>query len=74
MGLLALYSLGLGIPFLMAGFATSAVLRLLSRFKRYFRVVEIASGVLMIAVGVLIFTGSLQDTFRHLLSVLHLAG
>ena len=59
-GLLAVYSLGLGIPFLITGFATGAALRALGRFKPHFRKFEVASGVLMIAVGVLIFTDSLQ--------------
>ena len=60
-GLLAVYSLGLGIPFLITGFATGAVLKALGRFKPHFRKFEVASGILMIAVGVLIFTGNLQD-------------
>ena len=61
MGLLAIYSLGLGIPFLITGFATGTALKALTRFRRHFRKIEIASGVLMMAVGVLIFTGSLQE-------------
>ncbi len=59
-GLLAVYSLGLGLPFLLAGFATSTVLKALGRFRRHFRKVEIASGVLMILVGVVILTGNLS--------------
>ena len=60
MGLLAVYSLGLAIPFLITGFATGAALKALGRFKAHFRKFEIASGVLMIAVGVLVFTNNLQ--------------
>lgn len=59
-GLLAAYSLGLGIPFLITGCATGAALNALSKFKGHFRKVEIVSGILMIAVGILIFTGSMQ--------------
>jgi cytochrome c-type biogenesis protein len=55
--LLAVYSLGLGVPFLAAGFAAGSILKALMRFKRHFRKVEIASGVLIVLVGVLIFTG-----------------
>lgn len=58
--LLAVYSLGLGIPFILAGFATGAALRALSGFKRHFRKIEIASGVLLMVVGFLIFTGNLS--------------
>jgi cytochrome c-type biogenesis protein len=63
-GLLAVYSLGLGIPFLITGFATGSALKALGGFKRHFRKIEIASGVLLVAVGVLIFTGSLQAISR----------
>ncbi len=59
-GLLGIYSLGLGLPFIAAGFATGAVLRRLQNFKRYFRAVELASGALMLAVGITIVTGSFQ--------------
>ncbi len=61
MRLLALYSIGLGIPFLAAGFATGSVLGALSKFKRHFRKIEIASGTLMVLVGALVFTGMLQS-------------
>lgn len=60
-GLLAVYSLGLGIPFLITGFATGAALKALGRFKPHFRKFEVASGVLMIMVGILIFTDNLQS-------------
>lgn len=59
-GLLAVYSMGLGIPFLITGFATGTVLKALGRFRGHFRKIEVASGVLMIMVGVAIFTNSLQ--------------
>lgn len=62
--LLAVYSMGLGIPFLITGFATGTVLSALGRFRTHFRKIEIASGVLMIAVGVLVFTNSLQGLSR----------
>jgi len=56
--LLAVYSLGLGIPFLLAALATDSFLRWSQRFKSHFALVEKLSGVLLIAVGVLIFLGS----------------
>ncbi|MHB0999333.1 MAG: cytochrome c biogenesis CcdA family protein [Armatimonadota bacterium] len=58
--LLSFYSLGLGVPFLMAGFATGRVLDGFAKFKKHFRKIEIVSGILMVIVGVTIFTGSLQ--------------
>ncbi len=58
--LLAAYSLGLGIPFLMTSMALNRFLRFYSRFKQHFRVVEVASGVLVTAVGILVLTNNLS--------------
>ena len=58
--LLAVYSLGLGVPFLIAGFATGSVIRALMRFKKHFRKIEIASGVFIIFIGVLMFIGRFE--------------
>jgi len=58
--LLGLYSLGLGIPFLLTGVAVNVFFVAFARIKRYFRILEIASGVLLILVGVLIFTDRFQ--------------
>ena len=59
MFLLAVYSAGLGIPFLMTSLALNKFLGFYGRFKRHFHMVEVVSGGLVIAVGVLILTGSL---------------
>lgn len=56
--LLAAYSAGLAIPFLLAALATDAFLNWSQHFKRYLHVVEIASGILLMLVGVMIFLGS----------------
>jgi cytochrome c-type biogenesis protein len=58
--LLAAYSLGLGIPFLMTSMALNRFLRFYSRFKKHFRFVEVASGVLVTAVGLLVLTNNLS--------------
>lgn len=58
--LLAVYSLGLGIPFLMTSLGLNKFLAFYSRFKRHFHAVEMVSGALVIAVGVLIFTNNLS--------------
>jgi cytochrome c-type biogenesis protein len=58
--LLAVYSLGLGIPFLATSLGLNRFLAFYSRFKRHFRAVEIASGALVVAVGVLVLTNSLS--------------
>jgi cytochrome c-type biogenesis protein len=59
MVLLAAYSAGLGIPFIVAGLSIDAFFRLTARFKRHFRTIEVISGALLIVVGILIFTNQL---------------
>ncbi|PYV05724.1 MAG: cytochrome C biogenesis protein [Acidobacteria bacterium] len=53
MFLLAVYSAGLAIPFLLTGLGLSQFLKFYGRFRRHLQAVEIASGVLLIAIGVL---------------------
>ena len=53
MFLLAVYSAGLAIPFLLTGLGLSQFLRFYSHFRKHLQVVEVASGVLLIAIGVL---------------------
>jgi len=57
--LLAIYSLGLGIPFLIIGIAFDSVAPLLKRIYRYSGLIHIISGLLLIAVGILILTNNL---------------
>jgi cytochrome c-type biogenesis protein len=58
--LLLVYSLGLGIPFVLAAVAIGPFLDFLSRFRRYLAHVEKAMGLLLVASGILILTGSLN--------------
>jgi cytochrome c-type biogenesis protein len=55
--LLASYSLGLGVPFLVTAFALGSAALFLKRLNRYFGIVEAISGTFLIAVGVLMLTG-----------------
>ncbi|MEA3328555.1 MAG: cytochrome c biogenesis protein CcdA [Candidatus Omnitrophota bacterium] len=55
--LLSSYSLGLGIPFILAALAMSTFLNLFARIGKYFKVVSMISGLLLIVVGILIITG-----------------
>jgi cytochrome c-type biogenesis protein len=57
--LLGVYSAGLGIPFLMTSLALNQFLSFYSRFKKHFHAVEMVSGALVIAVGIMMVTGSL---------------
>lgn len=58
-GLLTAYSAGLAIPFLVASLALDAFLHGFKRFRRWIPVVEKASGLMLIGLGVLLLTGQL---------------
>jgi len=55
--LLLTYSLGLGLPFLIAGIAINQFLFLFTRFKNFMRFVPIVSGIFLITMGVALFSG-----------------
>jgi len=57
--LLAVYSAGLAIPFLLTALGINQFLRFYQRFRRHLQTVEWASGVLLLAVGGLIFVNRL---------------
>jgi cytochrome c-type biogenesis protein len=59
-GLLAVYSLGLGIPFLIAAFAIEPFAAFLSRFKHHLHRVEQAMGALLVLTGVAFLTGTIN--------------
>ena len=56
-GLLTVYSLGLAIPFLVSALALDWFLRAFRRFRRWIPVVEKASGLLLVLLGLLLLTG-----------------
>lgn len=58
--LLAVYSLGLAVPFLLTSLGVDRFLAFYGRFRRHLHTVEVISGVLLIAVGVLIFLNNLR--------------
>jgi cytochrome c-type biogenesis protein len=55
-GLLAAYSAGLGVPFLLSSLALGVFLKFFRRYRPFIPVVERAAGVLLVIVGVLVFT------------------
>jgi len=58
--LLSAYSLGLGVPFILTALAMNTFLNLLGRVRKYLRAFSVATGVLLVAIGILIMTGSLM--------------
>lgn len=63
--LLLTYSMGLAIPFFFAALALHQFLVFFRRFKKHIRLFEIITGILMVIVGVLIFTNSLVVISRY---------
>jgi cytochrome c-type biogenesis protein len=58
--LLAVYSLGLAVPFFAASLAFNSFLSYSAKIRRYMKVVMAASGLLLIAFGVLLLTNNLR--------------
>jgi cytochrome c-type biogenesis protein len=74
--LLFVYSLGLGIPFILAALAVEPFLGFMQRFKRHLGKVEMAMGVLLVITGLMFLTGSINwlgswilDTFPGLMRI-----
>jgi cytochrome c-type biogenesis protein len=53
----AFYSAGLAIPFLATGLGINKFLSFYSKFRKHLHKVEVVSGVVLIAVGLLVMTG-----------------
>jgi cytochrome c-type biogenesis protein len=67
-GLLAVYSAGLGIPFLIAAFAIEPFAAFLSKFKRHLGMVEKTMGGLLVLTGIAFaFTHVLADVSNWIL-------
>ena len=60
-GLLAVYSLGLGIPFMLAALSMGTFMKFLARFKMHLTRVEQVMGALLVVTGVFFLTGSMQS-------------
>ena len=57
--LLAIYSAGLAIPFLVTALGIGRFLKFYQRFRRHLHTVEVFSGILLLAVGGLVFVNRL---------------
>jgi cytochrome c-type biogenesis protein len=64
--LLGVYSLGLGIPFLITSLAINQFFGAAKRIRQYYHAIELTSGALLIAIGVLIISGQLTIITRFL--------
>jgi cytochrome c-type biogenesis protein len=64
--LLTVYSLGLGVPFLLTSLAIDRFFSVAAKIRRHYHAIELVSGGLLVAIGVLIFTGQLTVIVRYL--------
>ena len=58
-GLLAVYSLGIGLPFILAAAFATRFLAFAARFRRHMHKVEMAMGGLLVLTGILFITGQM---------------
>jgi cytochrome c-type biogenesis protein len=68
-GLLAVYSLGLGIPFMLAAFAVEPFAAFLTRFRRHLAMVERVMGGLLVLTGIAFLTGFVSQASFWLLEL-----
>jgi cytochrome c-type biogenesis protein len=64
--LLAIYSLGLGIPFLLTSLAIDRFFSVTAKIRKHYHAIEVFSGGLLVAIGLLIVTGQLTIIVRYL--------
>ena len=64
--LLAVYSMGLGVPFLATALMIDRFFSAMGRIRRHYHTIELVSGALLIAIGVLIFTNRFTVIARWL--------
>lgn len=63
--LLTIYSLGLAVPFLLTSLGIERFLKFYGRFRRHMHALEIASGGLLIALGLLLVFGKFTILARY---------
>ena len=73
-GLLAVYSLGLGLPFIAAAFVIQPFTALLVRFRAYLRYAERTAGGFLILTGLAFLTGGVQHVSFWLLEAFPVLG
>lgn len=68
--MLAVYGAGLGLPFFAAALAFNSFLAAFRRARRWMRPIEVGSGLVLVAVGILIFTNTFALLAAYLNRVL----
>ena len=68
--MLIVYSLGLGIPFILTGLLTNRLIMVFNVIKRNYRIIEIISGIFLVLLGLMLvfdWMGTLSGFFSRLL-------
>jgi len=73
-GMLAIYSLGLGIPFIAAALAVEPFAAFLARFRAHLGLVEKAMGGLLVLTGIAFLTGAITEASFWLLDTFPMLG
>jgi cytochrome c-type biogenesis protein len=73
-GLLAVYSLGLGVPFIIAALAAEPFAAFLARFRNHLSLVEKAMGGLLVLTGIAFLTGATSEVSYWLLDTFPVLG
>ena len=72
--LLITYSIGLGIPFILAGYYLGNFLMFSQKAKKYIEKIQKGSGIILIITGVLILSSKLQSIGFYLLELFPFLG
>jgi cytochrome c-type biogenesis protein len=64
--MLAVYSMGLGVPFLLTSLAINQFFSASQRIRRHYHAIEVTSGALLVGIGLLLFTNQMTVITRYL--------
>ena len=68
--LLTIYSLGLGVPFLLIGLMMGKIIKLVSNMRKFAKYFQIFTGLILVITGTLILNGTIQSLGFQLNSIL----
>jgi cytochrome c-type biogenesis protein len=72
--LMGVYAMGLGLPFLLSAIFIAQSMSLMRRIKPHMRKIEMAMGLLLVIVGLTLFTGTFSVFSGWLLDILTALG
>ncbi|OIO39765.1 MAG: hypothetical protein AUJ75_00925 [Candidatus Omnitrophica bacterium CG1_02_49_10] len=68
--LLGAFSLGLAIPFMLSALMVGALLKFISRFSRFSRILEAVMGLILVSFGTLVLTNRLSQLSGYFIDIL----